>query len=283
MDRRGAKRLLEFENAFMEEPVLRLPDVTMPFELHTDASDFAIGGVLMQDGHPIAFESQKLNETEKGSTRALLIRSIVQDHCEDLNCGCHHEFFIPKRTGKTERVIALDGHYLILRQYVSVNQHDWAKLLNVAQFSYNMQQSEDTGKSPFELVMRRQPLTPNSLAASYEGSSPIVEYLSKADLVETKFRTEDPCRDKSVTSSSDSEDEEYAMAVKELQVILKITEEDLLIKPRGERKAFQRSRNDGYGKSEKKCFRCGDPNHLIGECLQAAKKQRTKKTYWRTC
>ncbi|GJY11833.1 hypothetical protein Tco_0381142, partial [Tanacetum coccineum] len=37
----------------------------------------------------------------------------------------------------------------------------------------------------------------------------IVEYLSKADLVETKFCTEDPCRDKSMTSSSDSEDEEF--------------------------------------------------------------------------
>ncbi|GJX41706.1 retrovirus-related pol polyprotein from transposon TNT 1-94 [Tanacetum coccineum] len=53
------------KKAVMEEPVLRLPDVTMPFELHTDASDFAIGGDLMQDEHPIAFESQKLNETEK--------------------------------------------------------------------------------------------------------------------------------------------------------------------------------------------------------------------------
>ncbi|GJT43631.1 putative nucleotidyltransferase, ribonuclease H [Tanacetum coccineum] len=50
----------EFESlkkAVMEEPVLRLPDVTMPFELHMNASDFAIGGVLMTDGHPIVFES----------------------------------------------------------------------------------------------------------------------------------------------------------------------------------------------------------------------------------
>nr|GFB98555.1 uncharacterized protein [Tanacetum cinerariifolium] len=43
-------------------------DVTMPFELHMDASDFAIGGVLMQDGHPIAFENRKLNETERKYT-----------------------------------------------------------------------------------------------------------------------------------------------------------------------------------------------------------------------
>ncbi|GKV36196.1 hypothetical protein SLEP1_g44351 [Rubroshorea leprosula] len=57
-----------FENlkqAVSQEPVLALPDYGRPFELHTDASDLAIGGVLMQDGHPIAFESRKLNDTER--------------------------------------------------------------------------------------------------------------------------------------------------------------------------------------------------------------------------
>nr|GFA56542.1 hypothetical protein CTI12_AA187700 [Tanacetum cinerariifolium] len=77
--------------------------------------------------------------------------------------------FHPQTDGQ-ERVNALLELYL--RHYVSANQHDWAKLLDVAQFSYNMQRSEATGKSPFELVTGRQPLTPNALAASYEGSSP---------------------------------------------------------------------------------------------------------------
>lgn len=35
-------------------------------EVHTDASDLSIGGVLMQEGHPMAFESCKLNDTERG-------------------------------------------------------------------------------------------------------------------------------------------------------------------------------------------------------------------------
>ena len=51
-----------------KRPVLRLPDLTKPFELDMDASDFAIGGVLMQEGHPIAFESRKLNDTERKYT-----------------------------------------------------------------------------------------------------------------------------------------------------------------------------------------------------------------------
>ncbi|GJV69221.1 zf-CCHC domain-containing protein [Tanacetum coccineum] len=72
------------------------------------------------------------------------------------------------------------------------------------------------------------------------------------------------------SSSSDSEDEEYAMAVKEFKKFFK-RRGRFVRQPRGDRKTFQRSRNDGYGKSERKCFRCGDPNHLIGECSKAAK------------
>lgn len=52
----------------MADPVLALPDHAKPFEVHTDASDYAIGGVLMQEGHPIAYESRKLNDTERKYT-----------------------------------------------------------------------------------------------------------------------------------------------------------------------------------------------------------------------
>ncbi|KAG8376910.1 hypothetical protein BUALT_Bualt09G0113300 [Buddleja alternifolia] len=48
------------------------------------------------------------------------------------------------------------------------NQHDWAKLFDVAQFSYNLQRSEATGKSPFELAIGQQPLTPHTLAISFD-------------------------------------------------------------------------------------------------------------------
>ncbi|GKF43727.1 retrovirus-related pol polyprotein from transposon TNT 1-94, partial [Tanacetum coccineum] len=77
-------------------------------------------------------------------------------------------------------------------------------------------------------------------------------------------------------SSSDSEDEEYAMAVKEFKKFFK-RRGRFVRQPRGDRKTFQRSRNDGYGKSERKCFRCGDPNHLIGECSKPLRNndQRT--------
>ncbi|GKA91396.1 hypothetical protein Tco_0813266 [Tanacetum coccineum] len=53
------------------------------------------------------------------------------------------------------------------------------------------------------------------------------------------------------SSSSDSEDEEYVMAVKEFKKFFK-RRGRFVRQPQGDRKTFQRSRNDGYGKSERK-------------------------------
>ncbi|GJT65916.1 zf-CCHC domain-containing protein [Tanacetum coccineum] len=67
------------------------------------------------------------------------------------------------------------------------------------------------------------------------------------------------------SSTSDSEDEEYAMAVRDFKKFFK-RRGRFVRQPRNERKSFQRSKDDKNGKSERNFFRCGDPNHLIGEC-----------------
>ncbi|GKD37222.1 zf-CCHC domain-containing protein [Tanacetum coccineum] len=67
------------------------------------------------------------------------------------------------------------------------------------------------------------------------------------------------------SSTSRSEDEEYAMAVKDFKKFFK-RRGRFVRQPRSGKKTFQRSRDDKNGKSEWKCFRCGGQNHLIGEC-----------------
>ncbi|GKF00133.1 zf-CCHC domain-containing protein, partial [Tanacetum coccineum] len=79
--------------------------------------------------------------------------------------------------------------------------------------------------------------------------------------------------------TSESEDEGYAMAMKEFKKFFK-RRGRFVRQPRDERKSFQRSRDDKSGKSERKCFRCGDPNHLIGECLKSP-INNNKKTFIR--
>ena len=49
----------------------------------------------------------------------------------------------------------------------------------MAQFSYNLQRSEATDKSPFEIVMGKQPMTLHILAKGYTGKSPAAYKLAK--------------------------------------------------------------------------------------------------------
>jgi hypothetical protein len=44
--------------------VLALPNFTLPFFLECDASGEGIEALFMQGGHPIVFESRKLNQLE---------------------------------------------------------------------------------------------------------------------------------------------------------------------------------------------------------------------------
>ncbi|GKC11608.1 zf-CCHC domain-containing protein, partial [Tanacetum coccineum] len=67
-----------------------------------------------------------------------------------------------------------------------------------------------------------------------------------------------------------SEDEEYAMAVRDFKKFFK-RRGRFLRQPRNDKKMFQRSQDDENGKSDRKCFRCGDPNHLIRECPKLPK------------
>ncbi|GKD45479.1 hypothetical protein Tco_1270124 [Tanacetum coccineum] len=65
-------------------------------------------------------------------------------------------------------------------------------------------------------------------------------------------------------STFGSEDEEYAMAVRDFKRFFK-RRGRFVRQPRNDKKTFQRSRDDKNGKSDRKLFRCDDPNHLIEE------------------
>ncbi|KAE8662749.1 hypothetical protein F3Y22_tig00113145pilonHSYRG00110 [Hibiscus syriacus] len=83
----------------------------------------------------------------------------------------------PQTYGQTERVNVLVETYF--RHYVSATQLDWPKLLDIAQFSYNLQRSDTTNQSPFEIVTGQQPFTPNAIATGYKGPNPAAYQFAK--------------------------------------------------------------------------------------------------------
>ena len=53
------------KEAISTKPVLWFPNLDLPFEVRIDASDRPLGGVLVQEGHPMAFKSKKLNNAKQ--------------------------------------------------------------------------------------------------------------------------------------------------------------------------------------------------------------------------
>ncbi|GJZ15230.1 putative ribonuclease H-like domain-containing protein [Tanacetum coccineum] len=76
------------------------------------------------------------------------------------------------------------------------------------------------------------------------------------------------------TSTSGSDDEEYAMAVKNFKRLFR-RKGKFVGQPREEKKSF-RQRDEKKEKSDLKCFRCGDPNNLIGDCPKPPRNKDQK-------
>ncbi|GJR18479.1 hypothetical protein Tco_0967006 [Tanacetum coccineum] len=97
------------------------------------------------------------------------------------------------------------------------------------------------------------------------------------------------------TSTSESDDEEYSMAVRNFK---KFFEGKFVRQPYKEKKSFWQ-RDDKKSKNDRKCFRCADPNHLIGDspkpprnkdqkafvggCWSDSKNEAEDKTNNKTC
>nr|GEU97785.1 reverse transcriptase domain-containing protein [Tanacetum cinerariifolium] len=75
--------------------------------------------------------------------------------------------------------------------------------------------------------------------------------------------------------TSGSRDEEYVMAVRDFKKLFK-RRGRFVRQPQNDKKTFQIIGDDNNGKSNRKCFRCGDPNHLIRECQKPPKDKNQR-------
>jgi hypothetical protein len=72
----------DLKQCMCSTPILSLPDLKHPFEIETDASHYAVGTVLTQHDHPVAYHSETLSDTvRKYPTYDKEMYSIVQACC----------------------------------------------------------------------------------------------------------------------------------------------------------------------------------------------------------
>ncbi|GJU24850.1 zf-CCHC domain-containing protein [Tanacetum coccineum] len=105
----------------------------------------------------------------------------------------------------------------------------------------------------------------------YKGKKEWVKYIS---LKAKKESSDDE------TSTSGSNDEEYDMVVRNFKKFFR-RKGKFVRQPREEKKS-SRQRDDKKAKSDTKCFRCGDPNHLIGGYPKPP-RNKDQKAFVRGC
>ena len=59
---------LKNKDVISRQDFLRCPDYKLPFYVYTNACDYQLGGVIMQNENPVVFYSRKLNSTKRTYT-----------------------------------------------------------------------------------------------------------------------------------------------------------------------------------------------------------------------
>ena len=137
-----------------------MPDFTKPFEVISDASDFALGAVLIQEGHPIAYESRKLipaeinyTVTEKELLASVHALTVWRCYLE----GTHFKLVMDHRPN-----IHVQSQALLSRR-----QARWAEFLQRFNFVWEYRPGRDNVADPLSRLPRL-----NLLALGGQGLGP---------------------------------------------------------------------------------------------------------------
>ncbi|MGL5500526.1 MAG: reverse transcriptase/ribonuclease H family protein, partial [Plesiomonas shigelloides] len=161
------KAFQDVKQALVGAPVLRMPDFAKPFEVVCDASCVGIGAVLLQDGHPIAYESRKLSSAEVNYTTSeqellAVVHAMRTWRCylEGVECTvvtdhCPNSFFQSMAT-------------------LNRRQARWSEILSGFRFRWQYRPgrtnvADPLSRNPVSLAVLTQPVGEQSSSAGRQG------------------------------------------------------------------------------------------------------------------
>jgi hypothetical protein len=166
-------------------PTLILPDHSLPYRIHTDASNFALGAVLMQDqgnGHqPLAFESRKLTPAE--------VNYPVHDR-EML--AIVHAFKVWRCYLDNTHVDVFTDHNTLIHFFKQPNlnprQTRWSA--HLAQFDYTLHYIKGVANVVADALSRRPDHSLHHLSACLS-KSPFLESLKSAYSQDDRYKSKE--------------------------------------------------------------------------------------------
>ena len=148
----------QLKTAMVSAPVLLMPDVTKPFHVYADASQFAVGAVLMQDHgaglQPVAYESRKLTPAEQNYPIHEIELLAVINALKVWRCYLEGGEFITNTDHQSLK-------YLMTQPNLSRRQARWVEFLQ----TYDTTIRYVEGKSnPADALSRRPDMQLNAVA-----------------------------------------------------------------------------------------------------------------------
>ncbi|KAL6427141.1 hypothetical protein ACFW04_008643 [Cataglyphis niger] len=139
-------------NALCSEPVLQYPDFTKPFVLTTDASGYAIGGVLSQGqigkDLPIAYTSRVLNTAEQNY-------STIEKECLAIIYCTNH--FRPYLYSKKFTIITDHKPLVWLHSIKDPSSRLWKWRRKLAEYEYEIQYKKGSLNNNADALSRNPP------------------------------------------------------------------------------------------------------------------------------
>jgi hypothetical protein len=165
------------KSSILSEPILKIPDPELPFEVETDASDYALGGQLGQrdkEGrlHPVAFYSKKLHGPELN----------YQIHDKELMAIIEaFKEWKPYLSGTTHPVKVLTDHKNLVNftttKELNKRQTRWAEFLSEFNFTISYRKGSENGRA--DALSRRSDL----VSTEVPDHNAILSINSQGDLV----------------------------------------------------------------------------------------------------